>query len=198
MNKTQNNKKIFNTIYGLGMLAIFTLGIMTTIPAEASARYRYEPVYGSTYALWCEDCYERDNDYQYTYYQTPTYYYNPTPVYYNPAPIAYVNPAPVAPQPTPTVYSSTVNPTVKTSTSKTVAKAKTTTATNTPSTVAKTTTKTPESALVASAIFGTNSFLPSGLVQWIFFAILVLIATILVRKIYGGNEKYNAVPLKHD
>lgn len=52
--------------------------------------------------------------------------------------------------------------------------------------------------LAANAILGSNSFTPSGLIQWVFFAILVLLIVILVRKIYGGSEKYYATPLKHD
>ncbi len=53
-------------------------------------------------------------------------------------------------------------------------------------------------SLASNAIFGSNSFLPSGLLQWIFFAIIVLVLVILVRRIYGGAEKYHATPLKHD
>lgn len=34
----------------------------------------------------------------------------------------------------------------------------------------------------SNAIFGSNSFTPSGLIQWVFFAILVLLIVILVRK----------------
>lgn len=52
--------------------------------------------------------------------------------------------------------------------------------------------------LAANAIFGSNSFTPSGLIQWIFFAIIVLLIVILVRKIFGGKEKYLAIPMKHD
>ena len=52
--------------------------------------------------------------------------------------------------------------------------------------------------LASNSIFATNGILPSSLVQWIFFAILVLLIVILVRKIYGGTERYHAIPLKHD
>ncbi|MCX6752491.1 MAG: hypothetical protein NTZ87_03260 [Candidatus Nomurabacteria bacterium] len=51
--------------------------------------------------------------------------------------------------------------------------------------------------LAANAIFGSNSFLPNSLIQWIFVAIIILIIVILVRRVYGGNEKYNSTPLKH-
>ena len=53
-------------------------------------------------------------------------------------------------------------------------------------------------SLASNAIFGSNSFLPSGLVQWVFFAIIVLLLVILVRRIYSGAKKYHATPLKHD
>ena len=90
---------------------------------------------------------------------------------------------------TPTVYSNTANPNNTasgTTASKTVVKAKTTNSTNT----SVTKTENPaDSDLVANAIFGSNSFTPSGLIQWILFAILVLLVVILVRKIYGGSEK---------
>ncbi|MFA6076504.1 MAG: IPT/TIG domain-containing protein [Candidatus Paceibacterota bacterium] len=52
--------------------------------------------------------------------------------------------------------------------------------------------------LASNAIFGSNGVHPSGLVQWIFFAILILVIVILVRKVYGMGEKYHTAPLKHD
>jgi hypothetical protein len=54
------------------------------------------------------------------------------------------------------------------------------------------------SDLASSAIFGTNSLLPSGLIQWILFAILILVIVILARKIFGGKERYNETPMKHE
>ena len=57
---------------------------------------------------------------------------------------------------------------------------------------------TNESNLASNVIFGSNSFLPSGLIQWIFFAIIILVIVILVRRVYEGNKKYQATPLKHD
>lgn len=53
------------------------------------------------------------------------------------------------------------------------------------------------SDLAATAIFGSNSFMPSGLVQWILFAILILLVVILVRRITGGEDRYHKEPLKH-
>lgn len=50
--------------------------------------------------------------------------------------------------------------------------------------------------LAAGAIFGYNGFLPSSIFQWIFFAILILLAIILWRKLYISDEEKHA-PLKH-
>ena len=50
--------------------------------------------------------------------------------------------------------------------------------------------------LVAGAIFGSNAFMPSSLLQWIFFAILILLAVILWRKLYVSDEDKHT-PLKH-
>ena len=54
------------------------------------------------------------------------------------------------------------------------------------------------SALASNAIYGSNSFLPSGLIQWILFAIFILLLVILVRRIFGAKEKYQSTPLKHE
>ena len=53
-------------------------------------------------------------------------------------------------------------------------------------------------ALASNTVFGSNSFLPSGLIQWILFAIFVLIIVILARRIFGAKEKYQTSPLKHE
>lgn len=50
--------------------------------------------------------------------------------------------------------------------------------------------------LAAGAIFGSNAFMPSSLLQWIFFAILILLAVILWRKLYVSDEDKHT-PLKH-
>jgi hypothetical protein len=54
------------------------------------------------------------------------------------------------------------------------------------------------SDLTSNVIYGSNSFLPSGAVQWILFAIVILLLVILARKFFGGEEQYLATPLKHD
>ena len=53
------------------------------------------------------------------------------------------------------------------------------------------------SSLASNAIFGSDSFLPSGIIQWILFAILILIIVILARKIFGAKEDYDEAPMKH-
>ena len=52
------------------------------------------------------------------------------------------------------------------------------------------------SDLAANALFGSGGFLPSSLFGWLFFAILVLIAVILWRKLYVSDRERQA-PLKH-
>jgi hypothetical protein len=52
-------------------------------------------------------------------------------------------------------------------------------------------------AATANAVFGSNTFLPSGLVQWILLAIIILVIVILTRKIFGGEKEYHETPLKH-
>lgn len=54
------------------------------------------------------------------------------------------------------------------------------------------------SMLASNALYGsgTAGFKPSGLTQWLIFAILVLLVIIVVRKLYFEN-KYHSTPLKH-
>ena len=54
------------------------------------------------------------------------------------------------------------------------------------------------SDLASNAIFGTNGFLPSGIIQWILFGIFILIIIILIRRISGAKQKYEEEPLKHE
>ena len=92
---------------------------------------------------------------------------------------------------TPTVYSN--NPNTNTSNTST------STSKNTSSTTKNTNTNPTKevSDLSANAIYGTNGWLPSGLIQWIILAILILIVVILVRKVTGAEDKYHKEPLKH-
>jgi len=50
--------------------------------------------------------------------------------------------------------------------------------------------------LTSNALLGSNSFMPSGLIQWLLLAIFILIIFILGRKFYG-KDKYQEKPLKH-
>ena len=53
------------------------------------------------------------------------------------------------------------------------------------------------SQLVSNALYGSSyGLMPSGLTQWLIFAILVLLVVIVVRKLYLEN-KYHSTPLKH-
>ena len=49
--------------------------------------------------------------------------------------------------------------------------------------------------LTANALFGSPSFLPSGLVQWLVLLILILLVVILTRKIFTRDQR--DTPLKH-
>ena len=53
------------------------------------------------------------------------------------------------------------------------------------------------SNLASAAIFGSTGFLPSGLMQWILFAIIILLIVILARRFFGADAKYNQAPMKH-
>lgn len=52
------------------------------------------------------------------------------------------------------------------------------------------------SALAATALYGSSSFLPSSLIQWVILAIIILIIIILVRRISGAKKNYDESPLK--
>lgn len=166
----KNNTKIKqNTFYSLGILAIFIFEIII-IPAKANAT---------------------SNGYYNVIPYDNTSYYNS---YYNSAPYQppiYTPP----PAPTPIVYSTSVNPNA----TNPVAVAPTTKTTSTSNTATSPTTS-PESAsnLAANVVYGTNSFLPSGLIQWILFAIFILFLVILARIVLGAKKKYHATPMKHE
>ena len=105
--------------------------------------------------------------------------------------------APVLPAPTPVIHSSSTNPspvmTVNYTPTKTVAVAKAK-----PKTVATVTNPNTGNALAANAVFGSNGFLPSGIIQWILFAMATLLVVILARTIFGAKAAYHAAPLKHE
>lgn len=103
----------------------------------------------------------------------------------------YTGPATTYVAPANTTTSSTVNTaTENTGEVKGASTTKTTT-----TTVNKNTEN--ESNLSANAVSARSGFLPSGILQWVFFAILILLIVILVRKILGADKKYHSTPLKH-
>jgi hypothetical protein len=122
--------------------------------------------------------------------------YGTNNTYYNPIPV-YQTPVYVAPQTSiPVVYSNSTNPN-RTKTVATQTAPARETATPSQSTTTPATDNT-GSDLASNAIFGTAGFLPSGLIQWILFAIFILLIIILIRKVSGAKEKYQTEPLKHD
>ena len=52
-------------------------------------------------------------------------------------------------------------------------------------------------SLTANALFGSDSFMPSGLLQWILFVLLVVGIIFLWRYIHHSEEKYMSEPMKH-
>ena len=121
--------------------------------------------------------------YQYQY-PTPStnfygYYQQPSPVVYNvyptPSQAVYYN------EPTSRSSGVTLNSSLKSSGAEKSEKS-----------------PTPGNELVAGAIYGKSGFMPSGLIQWIFVAVLILFIVILARIVFGGAKKYYSQPLKHE
>jgi hypothetical protein len=54
-----------------------------------------------------------------------------------------------------------------------------------------------DQSLASSVILGGNSFLPTGLVQWVLVAILIVGIIVLGRKVFKTREHYDSTPLKH-
>ena len=52
-------------------------------------------------------------------------------------------------------------------------------------------------SLTANALLGSNSFMPTGLVQWILFVVLILLIIFLWRYMHRSKEKYMLEPMKH-
>lgn len=171
MNKI-NNKII---VFIFALMAVLVFGLITA-PTETKAQ-----AYGGNLYF------PGSSNYPQTYYQPPTQIY----YYVEPQAPVYVPTS----APTPIVYSSTTNPNAPKIAPKAVARAKTMETSKVPTVASKP--SNDSSNLAANAFWGSNSFMPSGIIQWILFAILVLVAVILGRKIYGGKEKYHATPMKH-
>ncbi len=88
---------------------------------------------------------------------------------------------------------------INTTSQNTTTKSKTVEKTNTTTSTDNKNTSSSESVgnLAANAIFGSNGYAPSGLIQWVLFAILILLIVILVRKLTGAGDRYQNEPLKH-
>jgi hypothetical protein len=172
MDTLNNAKVILNTVYILFLLAILALGLVA-MPKKANAASCPGSIPDG---YICIVGYGQGNQSYYgSNYQMP-------PLYVQPQTSATSTS-------TPTVYSNSTNPNTATAKKTVVAQAKTTKKTSA--------TTSDNSNLTANTISSSNSFMPSGFIQWIFLAILVLLIVILVRRIYGGNEKYHATPMKH-
>ncbi|MFA6586157.1 MAG: hypothetical protein WCS86_03300 [Candidatus Paceibacterota bacterium] len=84
--------------------------------------------------------------------------------------------------------------TKNTNTSNTVS---TTETTNTVTTNDTSNTNESFGSLTANALVGSNSFMPSGLLQWIFFIALIVAIIYLWRYVHRSEEVYMSEPLKH-
>lgn len=171
MNKARNitsNIKTTYSIMSLGLLTILALAVLF-IPAKTEAMTGgVNYIYGSPYNT--NSVNYNQNPYNYPIYQPPVQTYYP----------------PVNTQTNYTI------PTVD-STRK-VAQA---TTKKSSATTVKTSQEEDEyKNLAANTIFGEIGFLPSGLFQWILFAILILLIVILTRRIFGGSKRYHEIPLK--
>ena len=97
----------------------------------------------------------------------------------------------------PPVITKTVNATTTKTTPKVLTTAKKVTTPASPQVAcAPTTSDTNNQNLSANALFGANGFMPSNLIQWLVFGILILLAVVLWRKVYV-TEKDKSKPLKH-
>jgi len=54
-----------------------------------------------------------------------------------------------------------------------------------------------DQSLASSVILGGSTFLPTGIVQWILVAILIVLIIVIGRKVLGNREEYDNTPLKH-
>ncbi len=168
------------------ILGIFTIGISSVSAFDEGVSRPYNSPNASNTAYL----------YQYppaNYQPGAQTYYNNPPLYQPGQTAYYTNPEPTiiyVPGPTRTIYKTT---TVKNTSSNT----STTDTSNTSADNKEVSYTDKYNALGASAIMGGNSFAPSGLVQWILLAIIILVIIILARRILGATDKYHKTPLKH-
>ena len=164
-------KKLINL--GLKVLAILAFGLLL-LPGMAAADTAGDVTpYGTT-------TYPTPAPNNYTF---PNNYYSPAPA---PAPSTTRT---IIYQPAPTETVVEQQPT-NTATSTNNANATDTTG------VATTDEAFDYSGLAANAIYGVNSFLPSGLIQWVLFTIFVMLLIIFIRRLFGATHNYHSTPLK--
>jgi len=189
MNKLNNTKIKYGMFLGLLVLAVLAFGL-TPLQTHAQVSDMIingygpgNPVSGGQYYNgytngYCNNSY---NNCGQNYY--PYYYINNPPAQTT-TDYSYI----------PTIYST--NGTATGNKNKTVTTTKNTTINNT-----KTNTggePTDVNGLAANALYGSNGFMPSGIIGWILFAILILLIIILTRRVAGHSENYQATPMKHD
>ena len=189
MSNINDIKTIYGAVYALGLLAILALGLLIVpIQTEAAQNYVFDSSVNINSNFPSEYNTANMNYVPNTYtYRSPTA--QVTPIYY---PVATVQPSYYT---VPTIDSTKA--VAKSTTTASTAKKSVATTSTTNKTVTATDNK--YESLAAGAIFGTSnlSFLPSGLLQWILFAILILIIVILARRVFGGTKRFLQMPLKH-
>lgn len=191
----KNLIKMLSFVPVILLITTFSLSMPEQVNAQVNG---YVTPYGGTN-------YNNYNGNYYNNYNNPYYYPNNNPYYYqtyNQVPV-YVPPQSQPSASTPIdnyAVNSSVNSSSDAVRSKNVTVSKTNTEKNTTdvkNTANINTSDTSIDSLAANVIFGTNSFAPSGIIQWILVAILILVIIILFRKIAGGENKYRSTPLKH-
>ena len=175
MNKI-NNKSI---VLGSKILSVLAFSLLI-VPLQASAANDFLGGFGtgsssSPYVYGSSSTYN-------SYYNGNSYYQAPYQTYQTPV----YGPAPVA---APVIYSDETNSDTTSSTATQTAKVKTVST--------KTSANSNAGSLAANAFYGVNSFLPSGLIQWVLFAIFILLIIILARTVFGVKESYHSTQLKH-
>ncbi len=173
MMKNLNNNLIVST---LGILVAFGLAFVA-FPASAHAEYAYYHF--------------SNNDNQ------------NMKLYPDPAPDVIYKPAPTVIYQTPnTVYQPYTNNGANNTNTSSSSNNTNTQSTNTSNTTSTTSTTSKVTAndykkVTANALFGSHSFMPSGLVQWVILAIFILLVIVLIRRAFGAEERYHSEPLKH-
>ena len=169
MSKTNNNLIFITTILA------FVFGLSLVSPAYAydvETGVRFTPNYDSNY-------------------NGGGYY----PSYNNQGNQNYTTPAPITNVRNYNTYN-TVNPTAPATNNNSTDK-NTVSKNNTKDTVATSDINESYGSLSANALLGSNSFMPSGLIQWIFLIMLVVAIIFLWRYVHHSEEKYMSEPLKH-